>query len=152
MHNLFHILLIPIILVIGLIYKFVQNLFIRRSNDGPLIEFKKTICFGTCPIYNAKIYKNGYMEYIGEEHVPVLGVKRVNMDMNDLTRIINKINEVHFFRLDDNYDGEVTDLPSTYITVNMNGKSKTIRARYEYPNQLDELIKLIHNTIIHTIN
>ena len=92
------------------------------------------------------------MEYIGEEHVPVLGVKRVNMDMNDLTRIINKINEVHFFRLDDNYDGEVTDLPSTYITVNMNGKSKTIRARYEYPNQLDELIKLIHNTIIHTIN
>lgn len=133
---------------IGAIYRLIKNKIITE----PIIEFKKTVCLGACPVYSVKIYDNGYISYIGESHVPIIGQKSGYINKEDLDRIIIKADAIDFFNLDNTYDGNVTDLPSTFITINLNGKKKTVHARYEYPDQLSDLMSLVHDIIIKNIS
>ncbi|NIO44955.1 MAG: hypothetical protein GTN36_05390 [Candidatus Aenigmarchaeota archaeon] len=70
--------------------------------------------------------------------------KLTNGDMLDIK---NAIANADFFNLEDEYDGEVTDLPSTYLTVYEDSKAKQVRARYNIPEKLSSLINVIHNKI-----
>jgi hypothetical protein len=46
------------------------------SDSEILITIKREGCFGSCPIYPAKIYNDGTVVYVGEEYVKVKGEQR----------------------------------------------------------------------------
>lgn len=135
--------LVTLFIIIGyLVFEFSKT----RSRK-PFVTIKKTICFGACPIYEATIFDDGTVWYDGEEHVKYIGHKKFNLSEGDILDIQNAINTSNFFELEDEYDGEVTDLPSTYLTVSINGNTKKIRVRYDVPKKLDILIDIIHRKI-----
>ncbi|MBU1099376.1 MAG: hypothetical protein KKA84_03145 [Bacteroidetes bacterium] len=112
------------------------NLF---SETNPVIKMTKTNCFGRCPVYDLEIKGNGDVVLTGRENIDKIGEYKLRIDKSEIVRLLSKIDEVDFWGMKDEYDGRVTDLPSTYISVNYNGKSKKIKSRYNSPKELDEL-------------
>jgi hypothetical protein len=126
------------------------NTIPTASKDSLLASVERTPCFGMCPIYTMHIYQSGFVRYEGKNFVDNIGLYYTYSDASVLEQIKAKAEEIKFFSFDDTYDGQVTDLPTTYVTVNMNGEKKRIKLRYNYPDELkafgkylDELYKKV---------
>lgn len=126
----------------------IKKVFTKSNKSNKLIDFEKTICFGTCPIYKATIYADGSVDYYGEKYVKNIGYKHFKLSQFDINEIIDKINQINFMNLNDVYDASVTDVPTTYITLYKNNMIvKKVKARFGYPDDLDKLIDLIHSKL-----
>ncbi len=113
------------------------------SDSEVFIHFKTTACFGECPVFEMTIYNNLFVDYNGEMFVEPLGNQSGYISQEQLKELNTLIKKCAFFELENKYDGEVTDLPSAYITVNQNGKSKKIHARFNIPVELRKLTKYL---------
>jgi len=108
------------------------------------LEFEKTYCLGTCPVYKITIDTNGNGLYEGIDFIKK-GKKTFKLTENDMNIIVKKLNEIDFFNLKDEYNAMITDLPSTYIEINYNNKHKRIKARAEIPKKLNDFNNFLHN-------
>ncbi len=134
-----------IVLILVIVYKFLtkpSNQF--KISSKPIIEFEKTICFGTCPIYKATIYEDGSVQYKGIDYVKVKGNKSYTIPMEQLNKILQKLQEINFMSLASVYDANITDVPSTIITF----RGKKVKARADIPSDLAELINMIHGILM----
>jgi len=43
------------------------------TRDDILLSMKKSGCYGPCPVYEMKIYKNGFVKLIAEEYLDLKG-------------------------------------------------------------------------------
>ncbi len=121
---------------------------VQSKESTPVIVFEKTPCYGTCPNYTASIYKSGLVVFEGKRFVDLIGEYKFNLGEDWVKLTINKSKDINFFEMEDRYDGNVTDLPSTYTTINWKGESKKIKARYEIPQGLKDFNLFIHNSIM----
>lgn len=138
-------LLIPISILIGC--KSNQETTNNTSSEV-VIEFKKTPCYGKCPVYNASIKSDGSMTYFGKTFVDNLGDFEGQISKEQIEEIYDLAERIGFFELNDNYDDKgITDVPSATTTINYNGKSKTVYNRHNGPAKLRDLENLIHSTI-----
>jgi hypothetical protein len=110
-----------------------ENIVPYRDNDQPAdrkiteIAIERTACLGTCPEYSAVIKSDGTVRYHGEAFVSRKGdfTGKVNLwRFNMLTRFIR---ESEFDQLDAGYTATVTDNPTVYTSVVMNGQRKTVK-------------------------
>ena len=113
------------------------------SKDNPVIKMEKTNCYGRCPVYSLEIRGNGKVLLEGKENLSKIGKYILRIDEDEIARVIKAIDESGFWGMNDEYDGRVTDLPSTYISVEYNGKSKSIKSRFKAPKELDDLEDLL---------
>lgn len=109
------------------------------SETNPIIKMTKTSCFGKCPVYDIEIKGSGDVILTGRENIDKIGRYKLRIDNGEIVRLLSKIEEVEFWSMNDEYDGRVTDLPSTYISVKYDGKSKKVKSRYNAPKELDVL-------------
>ena len=109
-----------------------------------LIRVEATPCFGSCPAYTMSIFKNGRVTYNGQKFVKTTGAHTGAINGKEIDLITEKIKEIGYFNLEDEYDQPVTDLPTVTTTVILDGKKKTIKARIGHPDSLKELHKLLH--------
>jgi hypothetical protein len=116
------------------------------------VTLERTSCFGTCPVYKVEVRSDGVVNYAGEAFVKDVGKRSRNISASAFQRIVAKIQQVHFFDLDDEYltkrnpNGSltaVTDLPTTITTVTTDKLQKSVRNYYGGPNSLKELEDLI---------
>ena len=121
---------------------------IKVVNTNPIIVFEKTACFGTCPIYIAQIYEDGRMTFKGNRFVKLLGEHTLSMPLEDINSFQRMAKDINFFDLEESYDGNVTDLPSTITTITLKDKTKTVTARFETPANLNDLNKALHDKIM----
>jgi len=108
-----------------------------------MVTMERTACFGPCPIYKVTIHGNGEVFYDGEQYVQGTGKKELRISEKDIQALKNEINKAGFFSLKDNYDFEVTDLPTTITTITLDGKTKSVRNYYGAPDRLKILEKKI---------
>lgn len=106
-------------------------------------EMKRTACFGTCPIYNVTIMSNGEVLYEGKNFVDKIGFYHTTLDSTNLQKIKDKLLAINYFSFEDEYTSPITDVPSVYTTVALNGQIKTIHDRHKGPKELDELYALV---------
>lgn len=109
----------------------------RASN--PVFIIQQTACFGECPVYIMKIYKNGLVEYNGEMFVEKEGLYEKTISEQKVKELIAKFNDAAFFSFEDEYTTNITDLPTTFTTFNHDGKSKKIKNYHGAPDELKEL-------------
>lgn len=120
------------------------NNTIDELSDSLILKFQKTPCFGQCPTFVFLVYKSGYAEYIGERWVDLEGHFKGEVSKEKLSEVMKKAKEVGFYEMDNQYDNEyVTDLPSTITTLKGESGFKVVANRYEGPELLYELEKLI---------
>jgi hypothetical protein len=102
---------------------------------------------GTCPIYTVTIDARGAVTYEGERWVRVVGRRTAQIDTSIVAGLLARAERVHFFDMRDAYsaienaDGTVTvvtDLPSTFVTVTVKGRTKKIEDYVAAPDSLRE--------------
>jgi len=102
----------------------VQN---TPSYPDLLIRLQRDACFGTCPIYNLIIHFDGKVEYEGIAFVKVEGKQSSQISHVQLEELVNAIESVDFFSLQDQYPPSVTDMPFIQLSITLNGQNKTVQ-------------------------
>lgn len=100
-----------------------------------VIRMQRTSCFGPCPIYAVTIDARGAVSYEGEQFVRVVGRQTARIAPTVVAKLLASAERIHFFDLRDAYrvienpDGtetSVTDLPTTIVTITVNGRTKRV--------------------------
>jgi hypothetical protein len=120
----------------------------EKLSDTLVARLQRTPCFGRCPIYTVSFYEDGYVLYEGEKWVDREGIYYSHASNKQLNEIREKAKGINFFEMKAQYDNEyVTDLPSTITTIKRKDGFKVVANRYEGPEQLLDLEKLIDEII-----
>ena len=93
-----------------------------------LITLERTACKGKCPVYTLSIYGNGTVVYEGKDYVKVQGRQTTAISEDQVRQLIAEFQKVDYFALEDSYEEFMaTDMPSTYTSLTVGGKTKTVR-------------------------
>lgn len=114
----------------GIISKFkkqnTENLIINPIFDAIIVTDGG--CFGTCPIRNTFITKEGSIFYFGESYNSKNGFYIGSFDKNRFEEFRKRLNLLRVETLENNYSASATDLSTTNITIIKEGKFyKSIR-------------------------
>jgi Domain of unknown function (DUF6438) len=94
------------------------------------VDFKVTlergVCFGACPAYSVTISGDGKVVYEGISFVDIVGAQQATIQADKVAVLLDRIESVDFFALDDEYLASATDLPSKTISLTMNGLTKQV--------------------------
>ena len=115
--------------------------------DSLFAFMERTPCYGRCPIYKLWIYKSGYTLYEGINFVEREGVWTTRISEEDMQQIANKANEIGYYKMDDEYDSPITDIPATITSLNTEGRKKTVRDRHNAPPALREFENFIDGVV-----
>jgi len=138
--------IITLLLLVGVLALTVE------AQKIPIITFEKTPCFGNCPVYKLEIYKNRKMHLSNTKYLKVgEGDFSAKLKRKEYKAILNQFQEINFLQLKDQYiTKNVSDLPTRYITLAAQGKTKTVMDYSGAPEQLtkleDQLQQLIDQT------
>ena len=101
------------------------SLFKSDSETIESISMSRNGCYGKCPIYTVKVYKDGSVTYEGKMFVEHIGSYSITKKIN-FQELENLVEQIDFFKLEDRYMLEVADIPSCGVTVSTNEKVKSV--------------------------
>lgn len=110
---------------------------------------ERTVCFGACPDYSVTVRGDGSVAYNGRSYVAVTGEQTATVSIDAVRRLIQKIEDIQYFSLADDYPCFATDLPTYVTSVSLNGREKTVNdcggggGLSDAPPELNELEDLI---------
>ncbi|HEY0978492.1 MAG TPA: DUF6438 domain-containing protein [Flavobacteriales bacterium] len=109
--------------------------------DSVFFQLERTPCFGSCPAFRVVVKGNGDATYVGQRFAPREGTYAGKITAAQMAELRKMADEVGFFGMDDRYDGQVTDLPSTIIRVSNGGLTKKVVGRVGPPVAFKEFAK-----------
>lgn len=120
----------------------------QPASVAPIIVFRKTPCFGTCPHYEASIYADGRVSYEGYKYAPVEGKRELKMPIATINNILVAAKAARFTELQENYAAGVSDLPSTVLILSpAGGPSKTVAVEGQAPVELRNLLSYVQKQL-----
>ncbi|MBN8607943.1 MAG: hypothetical protein J0L81_13590 [Caulobacterales bacterium] len=97
------------------------------ENAGPVeIVLERTPCFGFCPDYRVTISGDGGVLFEGRRFVNVTGEQHGQISPAEVEALLARFDAIGFDELRSEYRGQMTDLPTTTITLTRNGRSKSV--------------------------
>lgn len=103
------------------------------KTDSVFFSLQRTPCFGKCPAYTVTIMADGSAHYTGRSFAPREGEFTGTVDKATMQALFDRAAAIGFFGFQDKYDAQVTDIPSTIIRVNADGKDKKVLGRVKPP-------------------
>lgn len=121
----------------------IQNRAVNPSriqpNENTVITLERTECFGICPAYKLTITGTGLVTYEGKNHVAYKGIYNSKLTDEELEELFFHLSSVDLLSFKDEYTENITDMPTTYVSVTHNGVTKTIKDYFGAPPELREL-------------
>jgi len=110
------------------------------SGHELLASIERTTCYGWCPGYKVRVFRDGMVEYEGEAYVKTLGKATGHLSPEELETLDQLFRKSGYLGLDDSYDEDATDMPTIYTSYSPGGCKKSIR-HYGLgaPKALDEI-------------
>lgn len=96
------------------------------TTDPITVELARGPCYGRCPSYRIVIHQNGLVEYFGDRNVGVGGRQTAQITTEQFGQIVQKLNFIDFYALEDRAFRWCFDTPSVGITVSWNGNAKRV--------------------------
>jgi len=115
-----------------------KNRILKGVVDSLFFKIERTSCFGRCPTYEISVFNSGYVLYHGKRNVKLIGFYQTFIGDEQLKLILQKAQEADFFNLDEKYDGNMTDVPSTITVLQQNDNVKLVVDRVRGPEQLKQ--------------
>lgn len=106
---------------------------LRSVGDSVYFSMQRTPCFGTCPSYTLTILENGTATYVGGRFAAREGSYIGKVDAETMEKLWQMAETANFFSMNEKYDGNATDLPSTIVRMHAKGKDKRVIARQGTP-------------------
>jgi len=119
------------------------------------ITLERTACFGTCPVYWVRITGDGHVEYVGKEHVRVVGPASTRISEASVRQLLNRIERAGYFQMEPEYRyltgpngarGTVTDLPTTTTSVRIGDRHHRVVDYAWAPDALHDIERAIDRT------
>lgn len=92
-----------------------DSIWARLPYDS--IYLRREPCFGTCPMYDATLYRGGRARYTGTRFVERVGAYRGEVTLEDYGRIAYLMDRLGFMALPDSFAARYTDLPGATMAV-----------------------------------
>ncbi len=108
--------------------------------DSLFYTLEKTPCFGTCKSYRINVYKSGYATFEGRSNVEKIGMHYGRVGKDSLETLMKSAEDMGFYKLNDKYDNNATDLPSSIIRIIGMGKDKKVIGRAGTPASFTSLV------------
>ncbi len=113
------------------------------KGDSLFASIKRGYCFGTCPVYEMKIYNSGFTTYNGIHSVDMKGDFHTTISYDEMKKLVDLAVEIGYMEMKDEYDNPgVTDIPDCRTSIVLGGKRKKIRRRFDYPRSILAFEKL----------
>ena len=117
------------------------------TQDDIVLSMKKSSCYGPCPVYELKIYKNGVVKLTAEEHLDLKGEFYTKLHGSKIKALVSKFKEAGFFEMESEYTSITKDLPTTWIYFSNEGRQKKIKDYDGAPEILRDLEKELSSLI-----
>lgn len=108
------------------------SLFKSKTETIESVSMSRSGCYGKCPIYTVKVFKDGSVTYEGKMFVDHIGSYSLTKKVN-FQELENLVEQTDFFKLEDRYMLEIADIPSCGVTVTTNEKVKSVLENGEGP-------------------
>jgi Domain of unknown function (DUF6438) len=101
-----------------------------------VIQFERTVCFGTCPAYTVTVHGDGNVQYVGKDHVKVKGAKEETIDAAIIKNLMSEFARAKFLSLPEDYTEEkckcrrCTDMPSAITEISVRGTKHRVNHYY----------------------
>jgi hypothetical protein len=118
--------------------------------DSLFFSMERTPCFGKCPAYRINVYRSGYATYTGISFTERTGEHAGRVGPETMQALLAKAEAINFFGLQDKYDGQVTDLPSTIVRIVSQGRDKKVVARHKVPQEFKDFAKQADELLLGT--
>ncbi len=100
---------------------------LARSHGEPdSVTLSRSPCFGTCPVYTVEVREDGQVTWHGKRFVQVVGDRTARIRPAEARRLIAHFRAARFFTLEDRYAARITDMPTQTLTLNVDGRTKTV--------------------------
>jgi len=117
---------------------------LKKTNTGKRLDqstlfssIKREYCYGNCPVYELRIFKNGDAIYHGIGNVELQGWYYSKLDNTDLDKLREKAREINYIDLDSTYyHPQGVDAPYTTTSILINKTFKKVRRQLKYPPKL----------------
>lgn len=137
--------LIKIFLLLSLIIYFENPAFAQRKK---VIGIQKTACYGACPVYTMNIMSNCQVILQAEKFLEIgTGDFKSKLSRIQYEELIEVFRQIEFFKLDEIYSSNVSDLPTTYFFFKDKGEAKTIEVYGDWPDALTKLDQKLSSLI-----
>jgi hypothetical protein len=90
------------------------------------IELRRTMCFGTCPVYTLVLFASGRVEYHGEMFVCAVGAHTAQVDAGAATQLIADFAASGYFDLTWRPGDFVSDSATVHTQLTVGTRSRTI--------------------------
>ncbi|MEO8198977.1 MAG: DUF6438 domain-containing protein [Gemmatimonadota bacterium] len=117
------------------VYRFLSNpsvpgdsvTAVRSRLPYDSISLRREPCFGTCPIYEATLYRDGRARYVGTRFVERVGTWRGEVSVQDYARLAYLLDKLGFMALPDSFAATYTDQPGATLTAHRSpGGTKSV--------------------------
>jgi hypothetical protein len=133
----------------------------------PLTEvemgLQRSACKGECPVYEVTLDGNGHVLFVGHANVRVIGEREYEIPKEHMLSLLNEFLRVRFFELRDTYRRRhfaeieddsilefsevVSDLAEVSLSLRIGGRQKTVRATFNFPDDLKALTRKFESTV-----
>ena len=116
--------------------------------DQPLLLIQKTPCLGTCPAYNATMYENGSVQFVGFKNAVAEDTLLLQLTEQEIQLLKQKLRALNYKELQSSYLTGWSDVSSTYLTFYEKGKEvKRVKHQEGGPQQLILFQEWLHDLI-----
>lgn len=118
------------------------------TSDSLVLKLERTPCFGACKAYRIVVYRSGYAIFEGRANMEKMGPHNGHIGADTIATIARKAEQHGFYEMQEKYDADVTDLPTTYLRIVAAGKDKQVQARVGQPDDFKELVAEIEAMLL----
>ena len=120
----------------------------RAEKNGALIlSMQRTPCYGRCPVYDIKLYRNGLLIYNTKQFADTVACRYLILSKQEIEEVKSRFDNSNFFSLADQYPEDrkaPTDIPSCILYYSNGAQQKTITdKRLQTPEALTTLEKSV---------
>ncbi len=111
-------------------------------------DYRRDMCFGHCPEYSMSLSKDGTLHLEGKKNIEYIGAYESKLKLEDKEAIAQIIMDIDLFSMESEYRSGITDKPSSFIHVKLNGREISIDNKNRgAPAKLMSLENKIHRLI-----
>lgn len=95
--------------------------------NSVIITLSRTGCFGACPSYEVEVHGDGTVRYTGQSYVAIIGRHHCSVPQENVRNLVKAFREADYYSLRDEYIARITDNPVYVSSIQIDGKSKTVK-------------------------
>lgn len=119
------------------------------EEDSLFASIKRGFCYGTCPVFEIKIYNSGYTTLEGTRNIELIGNYSTTITTDQMRALLERAMSIGYMDMEDSYDNSmITDLPESITSIVVNGKRKQVLKRYGFPKTLSEFEKMFDELLV----